>query len=1160
MKIGSLFSSLLLLTTSPLFGTGWPLPPGDSVYPLGNNWGNFQDYGSGSYFHNGIDGITVNQHNRPVIAVAKGWVKAWLTIQADWHWRLAISDSNLNFTGRAPGWLYAHIDPNRYHKQEGDSVVPGETIGYLVSWPVSGFDHIHFARISDTGRLWRRANPQNPTWWFIQNPLTIIQPNTDTVRPTFENARANQLFAFCRNNSSTYLDPNNLNGDVDIIAKIYDQTGFTTGNSTWDKLAPYKIKYSIRGRYASIPETLSLIFKYRLPPSGGNEIYAVYKDDNTCDSRGDYNTRDYFFIITNTDGDSVIEMADTSGKWRTQNFPDDYYWVKVIAEDVVGNRAAESMLVRTNNGVPIRDVGVTKITSPIGTIDSGMVITPACSVYNYGSANESYRVRMKIGSFYNDTARITDHPPGTYRHVTFPNWNVIQIGTHTVTCSTELATDLDPTNDKRTGSVTVRRPVIRDVGVWKILSPIGTIDSGQTITPSCSIFNYGNTIETYSVRMKIGNFYTADSLIPNHLPNVFLHLTFPPITLNHPRGIYSVSCSTQLNGDNNGSNDKKADSFKINVKDVGTIAILLPTTIDSGATVTPACTVYNYGTTTENYNIRMKIGNFYNEVVSISNHTQGTKIYRTFPDWQANQIGTFPVSCSTELVNDMNFGNDKIISEVTVRRNISRDVGVKVIIAPRGDVSYLDSVIPACTVYNYGTEVSYQVRMKIGDFYDERVSVTNHPPGTEFYLTFPPWWVIQSGIHPVSCSTELFGDMNPENDKKIDSASVIDLPSTRSWRKIAMVPQEPDGKKIKSGGTMTACAGNIYILKGNNTRTLYKYIPGYFLATIEDSVPLGPLRKKIKKGSGMTSDGRYLYIVKGANTREFFRYDTQRQEPVWETLPPVEGEKGLKGGTGICYAGGSIYLLKGSKTTEFYRFDISSMTWHKLKDAPESLGISKGYSDGSCLVAYNDTLLFALRGKYNEFYLYNIKKDSWYRRSAMPLIHPLLKKEKKVKEGAAMTTVYGKIFAFKGGNTGESWLYHPEEDFWEGWDTIPKDEVDRKMVKGGGSLAVGRCLSVYALKGNNTLSIWRCQPVRPSLIDRLEKGINTLFSQKKEGDLRIRIGNSAKIRIYNSLGVLLFTGRDYERRSETIKLPAGIYFLQRIERDRIYNQKILRIR
>uniref|UniRef100_A0A7C3YPU6 M23 family metallopeptidase n=1 Tax=candidate division WOR-3 bacterium TaxID=2052148 RepID=A0A7C3YPU6_UNCW3 len=335
----------------------WPISPPDSVHPLGNNWGNFQNYGSGSYFHNGIDIITPNQQGAPVYAVAKGWVKAWLTIQADYHWRLAISDSNLNFTGRAPGWLYAHIDPNRYHKQEGDSVLPGELIGYLVPWPVSGFDHIHFARISDTGRLWRRGSsqPQNPTWWFIQNPLTLIQPNTDTVPPTFEPARTGQLFAFCRNNSSTYLDPQNLSGDVDIIARIYDKTGFSTGNSTWDKLAPYKIEYSISGP-RNLPQTLSVIFKYDLFSSSDTiTVKTVYKRDATCRSQGDYNAREYFFIITNTDGDSLIERADTSGKWRTQEFPDGNYWVKVRASDVAGNWRAESMQVRTNNGVGITE-------------------------------------------------------------------------------------------------------------------------------------------------------------------------------------------------------------------------------------------------------------------------------------------------------------------------------------------------------------------------------------------------------------------------------------------------------------------------------------------------------------------------------------------------------------------------------------------------------------------------------------------------------------------------------------------------------------------------------------------------------------------------------------------------------------------------------------
>ncbi|MEO0053389.1 MAG: M23 family metallopeptidase, partial [candidate division WOR-3 bacterium] len=130
----------------------WPVPPENQVHPLGNNWGEFQDYGGGAYFHNGIDILTPDTSGVEVRAVAPGWVKAWGTIQAELHYRIAVCDSPLTFTGRAEGWLYAHIDPNRYHKNLGDPVAAGDIIGYLVAWPVdSSFDHIHFARIPDTG-------------------------------------------------------------------------------------------------------------------------------------------------------------------------------------------------------------------------------------------------------------------------------------------------------------------------------------------------------------------------------------------------------------------------------------------------------------------------------------------------------------------------------------------------------------------------------------------------------------------------------------------------------------------------------------------------------------------------------------------------------------------------------------------------------------------------------------------------------------------------------------------------------------------------------------------------------------------------------------------------------------------------------------------------
>ncbi|MDH4242084.1 MAG: hypothetical protein OEW48_21185, partial [Phycisphaerae bacterium] len=98
----------------------------DSLQPLGNNWGEYQDYGGWPYMHPGIDvmGITIE---RPVYAVQDGFVKAWLTTSGDWHWRLALADYET--VDSVEAWLYAHIDPYQYHKDLGDTVVEGELIG-----------------------------------------------------------------------------------------------------------------------------------------------------------------------------------------------------------------------------------------------------------------------------------------------------------------------------------------------------------------------------------------------------------------------------------------------------------------------------------------------------------------------------------------------------------------------------------------------------------------------------------------------------------------------------------------------------------------------------------------------------------------------------------------------------------------------------------------------------------------------------------------------------------------------------------------------------------------------------------------------------------------------------------------------------------------------
>jgi len=323
-----------------ILAVGWPLAPADSTHPLGNNWGEYQDYGGAPYLHPGIDvmGITVG---KPVYAVRRGIVKAWLTTSADYHWRLAIADSNLA-ADSVEAWLYAHIDPYQTHKNVGDVVNLGDQIGNLVEWPITGFDHCHFARIKDIGAVWNTAD-----WAFVQNPLALITPYADTAHPLFEDALAGRKFAFCSNSTGAYLNHNDLQGSVDIIARISDRTGYPlNAYPIWERLIPMRVDYAIHGP-PNLGPILSFVFKGYL--YWEDNVSVIYRNDDSCDTYGDYDARDYYFTVTNTDGDSLIEAGDAAYSWVTTGFPNGYYWVVVTAYDAANNLTRDSMRVYVHN-------------------------------------------------------------------------------------------------------------------------------------------------------------------------------------------------------------------------------------------------------------------------------------------------------------------------------------------------------------------------------------------------------------------------------------------------------------------------------------------------------------------------------------------------------------------------------------------------------------------------------------------------------------------------------------------------------------------------------------------------------------------------------------------------------------------------------------------
>jgi hypothetical protein len=169
------------------------------------------------------------------------------------------------------------------------------------------------------------------------------------------------------------------------------------------------------------------------------------------------------------------------------------------------NEAAARSVIESYLPDPIEhDVGVSKLIAPTGTVDSGTVVTPACSLHNYRSYTETYPVRMRIGTGYDTTLTVTNHQPGQTVYLEFPQWTALERGNVPVSCSTELADDDMASNDKIAVTVTVN---VFDVAVSAIFAPPDSVDSGAVVVPMAEIKNFGTMTDLVTVHFHIGSSY-----------------------------------------------------------------------------------------------------------------------------------------------------------------------------------------------------------------------------------------------------------------------------------------------------------------------------------------------------------------------------------------------------------------------------------------------------------------------------------------------------------------------------------------------------------------------------------------------------------------------------------------------------------------------------
>lgn len=327
----------------------WPFMPFDEMHTvwnyyeqhMGNNWDTW------SYLHQGLDIIT--PIDEPTYAVQAGYVKCVLTLGGDAYWRVAISPEQT--AGYSDGWLYAHLVPGSIQVEVGDYVELHDYLGDIIYWS-DDWGHIHFVEIHDHGLIWYYDDDE---WGINFNPLLALTPNTDTIAPVIEDVFSFSMLGFLEHGTTTnFLHPNELYGNIDIIAKITD----LHADSPWE-LPAYETYYEIKRLSTGetvVPRTLGRRLNHAYPfySVAFYEDYApliYHKNNFHLPPSWMGHSRNYYQVLTRNNGDSLIDLDEQHLSFATTDFPDGHYEITIEARDEAGNMTVASQQVYFDNNI-----------------------------------------------------------------------------------------------------------------------------------------------------------------------------------------------------------------------------------------------------------------------------------------------------------------------------------------------------------------------------------------------------------------------------------------------------------------------------------------------------------------------------------------------------------------------------------------------------------------------------------------------------------------------------------------------------------------------------------------------------------------------------------------------------------------------------------------
>lgn len=351
-----------MFVSIPTYGQhGWPIDPMNQGHPIGNSFGEFQDFGSCLddaniylmpnciYHHTGIDilGAPMYESNGKEDPTAP-WVRMMGGGVAEALYNMPNTNSNFTTIRDAGGVIhrYGHLEYNSYSPMfviaynNQTKLAEGSAIAKLYRWNDCDYHHLHH-EMEENGR-------------FL-NVLARIAPHSDLDPPEIA------AIIFAKNNSVPWRGferarPDGctvVSGEVDILAEIRDRDRAGSSHPGTETLWVYDI------RWRACPESnpnCQWINTYRLdeiPTDWGidnkNNPYtsAYFSVDAPWVSDSDYCRKTSLYVVlTNFKGG----LPDKDGCWNTGKIPDGNYVIGVEATDFAGNTVVSSAKVCVRNG------------------------------------------------------------------------------------------------------------------------------------------------------------------------------------------------------------------------------------------------------------------------------------------------------------------------------------------------------------------------------------------------------------------------------------------------------------------------------------------------------------------------------------------------------------------------------------------------------------------------------------------------------------------------------------------------------------------------------------------------------------------------------------------------------------------------------------------